>query len=1647
MAALGSLVVNLGLNFAQYTGGLDKSEQASLAAAKRIQDTFDGLKTRMAATAGAIAGGLAAGFTINAFKNILSGAIETGAALDDLRMQTGSTVEALSGLVSIGKFNNMGPEAIGAAMNKLAANLAGATEESKGAGKALETLGIDFDKFKNQRPEEQMQTVAKAMANFEDGTGKAAVAMALYGKQGAAMLPFLHDLAEAETLTAKTTTAQAAAAANLDDNLTRLTTSGDAWKKELAQGMIPALDLGAQALLDVMNGTGGIRDEVRRLSADGSIERWTKGAITGLTYVADAGQYLWRVLKVLGEGLAAYVASTGTMFSGIAEGIKKAITGDYSGAFDSIKSGLLGAKNIVADFGSVAIDTFSEDTLGSRIRARMGDIESVGVKAEAAKPKLDFTNVMEKNSKTAKEAKSEYDKLTDSIEKRIGQYDAELKGGEKLTEGQKFALGVENDLAKSKDKQVLANKAYIESQLKVMLGKEKEIAANKLELQTLEDIRKEREKQVQTMEQSVAQMMDGNQSMRDEIEMIGKTEEQQLRILQRRNEITIATKKSTLAELERRSAVTGTQTREEIALKQEIEMLEERNGLMGEKYDRTVSADASKKFNDQMARDNEDLRRGLGDAIETAITQGGKAGGKKLRDVLQDALKKPFRLWLDSAINSLFGLGGSASGSAAGGGSGLLGMASNLAGLYSTGKSIFTLGSQWLSGSMSTANVAGTVYANATGTGLNGLLATNSAFGTSATSAVNAAAAMAPGTAPALPAGTLAAAAAESGAAGAAAPSMIAGALKMVPIIGAIVMGMMASGSAYDQGYRLQDSTIKKTYGLIFPHLNKLTDAFVKMGFSERTANVITGGALIAKIASKLGIQSTMHSGAGAIVQNGQAREGRELYTLANFGMGDSREYNKDVQGIVTGIAHNIADTLDVFFESFGIAAGVKVGTAFADDISKDGAWGSLRIESAAGKSLVDWETTRKSKWAPREFANGEEGYKQYLNEISRGTVDALKGAASELPAWANRIIAAADTSGDKVDEVLQKVLTDVAAFPNQLLQAAGTSRDDLVKQYADGLKSGDAKAAGMAVADTLVAALEDTFYTQAAGKVFDIINMGIVTPMVDALLTGAALTDIMSQATMDAVIQRATATATALNAVFNDPQFAALLNQIRTGFGNALGSAGSAITYRPQFALNAAAETTQASDNLGNAAEELTKKYESAIASLTSAKDSMAVELLRVQGNEAGAKALEKAQYMAQFAGLDEVRRKEIETLYDANIATRAYIDGLKAASTAQRDRLAALRDATDTELANASGALDRAMADYERLAAVEKTKLNETITAVRSVFDAASNGAKALFGEVDAVAKFQGRQGQDFITQALTQAKATGQLPDGKELAEAISGANAGLSREVFASQAEADYARLVMANELKDLSDISGDQLTEAEAQLKKLDENIQIGHEQINELRGINGGVKTMAEALAAVLEAFNQEAKTRQQINTQVIRGGGQAIFDKKEGTGLTSNGTYFNAAAMAAEAAAAIAANPGVATSNAIYDALNGKGYSMPQLNEMFGMPAGTLEAEAKALGRPIFHKGTNYVPRTGFALLEKGEAVIPTASNPFAPGRGGLGGDTSVLEALLQRLTGQMDSLQAAVGQGSAASTATAELLASVRNGNGLMFAAVPTF
>jgi len=140
------------------------------------------------------------------------------------------------------------------------------------------------------------------------------------------------------------------------------------------------------------------------------------------------------------------------------------------------------------------------------------------------------------------------------------------------------------------------------------------------------------------------------------------------------------------------------------------------------------------------AKDADEEWKKTSDSIESSLTdallrgfESGKGFGKNLVDTLKNmfstlVLKPIISAVMNPVAQGITGaLGLSGAAQAGQGGGGPMGMLSNLGSMAS---SIGQVGSQVLAGSMSVANAFGTVAANITGAGIDGLLAVNGAFGT-----------------------------------------------------------------------------------------------------------------------------------------------------------------------------------------------------------------------------------------------------------------------------------------------------------------------------------------------------------------------------------------------------------------------------------------------------------------------------------------------------------------------------------------------------------------------------------------------------------------------------------------------------------------------------------------------------------------------------------------------------------------------------------------------------------------------------------------------------------------------------------------------------------------------------------------------------
>ena len=656
--------------------------QADMTAAKgHVSSAMNSINSTIGMAKNALIG-LAGAATIGMFAGMIKGAIDGAAKLNDLAIMTGATVESLSALSQIGALSDVSLQMITGSMNKLAKGMSGTTEESKGVGMALKALNIDFNQFKSLSPEQQMQAVAKAMGGFADGAGKSAIAMALYGKEGAKLLPFMADLATAGELHAVVTAEQAAQSDNFADNLTRLQLSSAAFKTELVMGILPALDLGLQAFIDVTNGSGGLREEIRKLAADGTLARWVNGAITGLTYVADAAQLVIRAIKMTAESLGAYAAAGVAYFGGIASALKLVMTGDFAGAVNAMKSGMTQSKGIIADLGTSVISTFGEQTFGSKVRARMGEIGALGETAKETKKKLDFVNVLDKNAAAAKTGENAVNAMLKTIIDQTAQFKAQTDMQRDLTTGEKLEVKMLAELELNVKKLTAAEKQRVVAALNVMRATEQQMIVQEAHSKMMHEAAAEALKSTVEYEKSVTAIADQNKALAEEVLVMGMSVEQQRQMAQQRTAIIILTKQQELASLQAADAEHGMMSRRAIALEEELRLLKEREALLDQKLEQETTINRFKDVwssVDQTAHD-----------VFVNIFQGGQDVFTKLTNTLKSTLldllyQMTVKKWIfniaASVTGTSSGLANAAVGGAMSGGGGMGGIFSTLGSL------------------------------------------------------------------------------------------------------------------------------------------------------------------------------------------------------------------------------------------------------------------------------------------------------------------------------------------------------------------------------------------------------------------------------------------------------------------------------------------------------------------------------------------------------------------------------------------------------------------------------------------------------------------------------------------------------------------------------------------------------------------------------------------------------------------------------------------------------------------------------------------------------------------------------------------------------------------------------------------------------
>ncbi len=301
MTDLAKLVVRLEAETAKYQAELDK--------AKRKLSGFETDVNASAKKIGAAIGvGLAAGAV--GFAAMVRGALDTADAMDELSQKTGASVEALSALDYAARFE--GVEGMGQALTKLARSIEAAQSPTSEQAEYFKALGVATKTAEGnlRSVDDVLLDVAEGISKFGDGTEKTNAAVALFGKTGADLIPFLNRgrdgirelTEEARGLGLMLDGPTAAAAAQFNDNLNRAQGAVQGLATRSAANLAPSLALITDRMAAAVKDSGSLN------AAFKTLEITMKTVIAGGAVLGQTFDFLG---KSLGASAAALVAAAG----------------------------------------------------------------------------------------------------------------------------------------------------------------------------------------------------------------------------------------------------------------------------------------------------------------------------------------------------------------------------------------------------------------------------------------------------------------------------------------------------------------------------------------------------------------------------------------------------------------------------------------------------------------------------------------------------------------------------------------------------------------------------------------------------------------------------------------------------------------------------------------------------------------------------------------------------------------------------------------------------------------------------------------------------------------------------------------------------------------------------------------------------------------------------------------------------------------------------------------------------------------------------------------------------------------------------------------------------------------------------------------
>jgi len=338
--SLGTLVVDLIAKTGNFVEGMSKARVEAQRAAKDIQTSFAGLGNiaeKVLTPFGAIGGQLGAalggiGGTIGSVTNALTGMVGklglvgTGVAsvagavaalglagvgiaafaansaseFHEMSQKTGVSVEALSSLSYAGKQTGVAMESLSGGLEKMSKSALAAAVAPEGAKNGYTRLGIAVKDASGQlKPTtELLDELADKFEKMPDGPAKTALAMQIFGRAGAEMIPLLNEGSEGikkftteANLFGVTISGQTATQAHqFEQGLNKVEAALQGAANAVLKNMLPSMMAFVNFITEDLKDPSGIFQSMGRVILDVVVPSF-KILVDGIASAVTAGEY------------------------------------------------------------------------------------------------------------------------------------------------------------------------------------------------------------------------------------------------------------------------------------------------------------------------------------------------------------------------------------------------------------------------------------------------------------------------------------------------------------------------------------------------------------------------------------------------------------------------------------------------------------------------------------------------------------------------------------------------------------------------------------------------------------------------------------------------------------------------------------------------------------------------------------------------------------------------------------------------------------------------------------------------------------------------------------------------------------------------------------------------------------------------------------------------------------------------------------------------------------------------------------------------------------------------------------------------------------------------------------------------------------